>query len=183
MTASIKTAINDICMLAKEYPKKYCRIFWYPDTKMVILNDCRIPICKALLIYQEDSRKIMINASETQTQFILLCRPKKHMAFIMNDEDQDDYYKVFDLNGKSSDVCENYNSEIFVCVLETTSKDTIILSYSNGIYFLQTFDSEYSVTLYSVIRTLLDTTTPYGKEVCCDEEKEERNTQGLLGIN
>ncbi len=186
MTAKINAAINDIIGLAKQAPQKYCRVYWRADNKMLVIKDTRIHITKALLIYQNGTQRVMFNASDNTTNFTILCRPKKHMVFMMKDEERGSSAKLFNLN---SEVAENVdgqpydnNSEVFACVFESPTQETVILSYTNGIYFLQTYDSEYSVTLHGVITAICGINDESRKEACLNEQKEEQDVTGLLGI-
>ena len=146
------------------------------------MNNTQFPISKATLIFQDGNRKATINALDENTKLFIACRPTKHMVVIIEKQDAAPCYKLFSLNNKSHTEIENSNSEEFVCLLETPNKETILLSYTGGIYFLQTYDEEYSVTLYSVISSMLNSTQHNAKEE--DRNVQEMGADGdrLLGV-
>lgn len=181
-TNNVKEAIQRIAEKAFDNPKKYCRVFWYHDSKEIAIGNSRLDIVKAFLIYQDEGKRTFVDASKSDGQFILLCNPKKNMAFVEEDGNMNKRYKYFEF-GESISEPENNNNEYFACVLETTSKSTILIAYLNGIYFLQAFDSEYSVTLFSVLKVLMEPNPSLGKEEIYNvEEKEEISERGFLEV-
>lgn len=177
--------IHDIIELAKQSPKKYCRIHWSTNSKMLAINDTRIPVSKAILVYQDGSRLVKLSMPDNKTSFHILCRANKHMVFMLYNDGHLDCAKLFQLNHPSNandgSSVGNNNSEVFACILETPTKDTIILSYTNDIYFLQTYDSEYSVTLHGVLTSILNVDNNE-KEEHANEELKHQDTLGSLGI-
>ena len=181
-TNNVKEAIERIAEKAFDNPKKYCRVFWYHDSKEIAIGNSRLDIDKALIIYQNEGNRTFVDASKSDGQFILLCNPKKNLSFVEEDGNKNKHYKYFEF-GESISESENNNNEYFACVLETTSKSTIFIAYTNGIYFLQAFDSEYSVTLFSVLKALLEPNSMSGKEETYNvEEKEEIPERGFLAV-
>jgi|GEM_PF-6065524 len=181
-TNNVKEAIEKITEKAFDNPKKYCRVFWYHDSKELAIGKSRFDINKALLFYQEDGQRKMVDALKSDKQFLILCNPKKNMAFIAEDRDKNKYYKYFQF-GESLSELEDSNDELFVCVLETTFKNTFIIAYLNGIYFLQSVDTEYNATLFGVIKALLEPNSMSGKEETYNvEEKEEIPERGFLAV-
>lgn len=182
MNNQIKTAIQEIVEKAVESPQKYCRLFWQHDSKELSIGKSHFDINKAILIYQDDGQRKIVDVSESDKQFLVLCNPKKNMAFIAEDSDKNKYYKYFCFGGIPSKL-ENNNDELFVCVAETTFKNTFVIAYLKGIYFLQSFDSEYSITLFGVIKALLEPNSLSGKEETYNvEEKEEISERRFLGL-
>ena len=179
MTNHVDEKINEVFVKYEESPKKYCSVIWHDNKKKIMIGDSCLILEKAILVFQEGTQRKMLDASETVDSFVLLCRPKKHMAFVMSDKNRHECHKLFRFGEKYA-AEDNNNDESFVCILESTGKCTFIFAYINGLYFLQTFDCELSATLFDVIQTLLEISNGFGREEGANVEKEE-SEKGLLG--
>ena len=168
MITELKEKVLEVLNDAREHPKKYCSIFWTTNRKEIAINNSSLPIKTATLVYLEEERTITVNTAVTDIRFVLFCRPKKHIALIL-DENGKTHYKLFRLNQDTVDQPNNTHLESIACVLETTTKDTFLLAFVRGLYLTQTFDSEYTVTLYEVISELLRIKESSGKEENPDE--------------
>lgn len=181
MTTKLHELINEIFRKYEESPKKYCSVIWRDNKKEIKIDDIRLTIENAIIVFQDGTTRKVVDASNNDNRFMLLCRPKKHMTFVITDNSQYECCKLFQLNEKHTDK-ENNNTEDFICIIETTNKSTFVFAYINGLYFLQTFDSEYPVTLLNVFDVLMKPLNEIRKECDADVEKEEKNENGLLEV-
>ena len=162
-----KEQFYDIFTKYQDHPRKYIRISWSQQDRHITINGVQTPLEKALLIYQVDNQTLT-NVITDKERFQFFCRPKRHVAFVLENENEKRHYKVLPLGDE-----EKESSELFVCILETTDKNTFVLAFVNGFYLIETYDFEYTVTLYSIIETLLKTTKSDGKEVPFDEKEAQ----------
>ena len=170
MITESREKVLEVFRNAHEHPKKYCRIFWTANRKEIAINENLLPIIKATLVYPSEGRITATEALATDMKFILCCRPKKHMALILEKSGKIQYM-LFHFKHEELAKPDHTSIETCACILETTTKDTFLLAFVKGVYLLQTYDSDYEVTLYDVIRELLQTNEKSKEEEPSHEQK------------
>lgn len=167
-TQELTEKVFDTFEKAIESPKKYLRL-GISQTKCVIsVNGEAYPINKCTLFYRDDNNqavRYIVDAAfieENQFSLMLALRPHKHLAVaIVHKEQQMTKYFRLDKEYDS-------NGDYFICMLES-NRETFLLAYLHGTYFLRTFDAEFPITLYELVHFLI---TPSQNEPAKEEVAE-----------
>lgn len=171
----LKEKVKNTFNSAYDFPKKYVSIKWTPKAKEIAINKDVYQLTQVLFACTVGNRCNSTVIGSNDGYFHLVCRPSKHMAWIMSKQEEPVSYHYLDigcdhLKDQTSDVTanaeDNKNTDILICVAETDFKSTFIMAFIDGIYFLQSLDEEYSVTLHGVFQALLN--------ICNETRKEDK---------
>ena len=147
--------ILEIIRDAQESPKKYIRISCLASNKGLYVKETYYPITKALLVYWNGVRAQTITTDSEDSRFILVCHPKRHMAMAVAQNAPTRYFFIDLKRGEDHQISELQNLNMLVCVVETECKETFVLAFMDGLYFLQTFDLDQAATLYRVFQGII----------------------------
>ena len=185
----LKEKVKKAFTSAYESPKKYISITWTPKAKEVAINKDVYQLTQVLFICTDENRRNSTIIGSDDGYFHLICRPNKHMAWIMSKKKNPISYHYLDIccdhtkdptNPVVANAERENNSPIIICIAETDFKSTIVIAFIDGIYFLQSFDNEYSVTLHDVFKTLVNVCGEHKKEVDLHEQEEKKEQTNEL---
>jgi hypothetical protein len=170
--------IREIFQDAQESPKKYIRISYLASSKALAIKGTSYPIAKALLVYRNGNHTLTAGTDYDDTRFALICRPKRHMALIAV-QNATTHYSLVNLKDDDAEQGQEFqNPDSLICVVETEYKETFVLAFTKGLYFLQTFDSDQDETLYGVFQSVLACNKNL-KEADLHEQEEDAQVYGV----
>lgn len=155
----------DAIKAAHQSPSKHIRISWTPRSREIVINDQRYTITQASLVCKGHNRTTIIPDAGDNSGFILAVRPKKYMALVMDHASDTRLYSYTPLHKdlEEDPVKVREISDLLICVVETDSHSTFVIAFVDGIYFLQSFDDDYTVTLRGVFQAMLNICQEHGK--------------------
>lgn len=183
----LKKEVANAFRSADESPHKYIRIAWTPNAKVAIIKGEKFPLSQVLLVYVDQDVPAPTIIKSGEGNFHFLCKPKKHMAWLMSKDKNPVSYHYLDIKNAPAkkpsvamaDPCEEPpRTDVLICVAETEEKSTVVIAFVNGTYILRTLDEGNSATLYGVIQTLADICSLNRKEDN-QHEQEEKEVQPL----
>lgn len=180
----LKEKISHVLASAKESPQKYIRLAWSSKNKVAMIKGEILPLKQILFVHADTDHPVPTIIESNGGSLHLLCRPKKHMAWLTSKDGGPISYQYLDLKNYlawDSDVKtagpyeEHPRPDLLICVAETNDKSTIVIAFVNGTYILQTMDNGYTATLYEVIQKLVAVCNPNRKEI--DQYGQEAQAQ------
>ena len=152
-TQELTEKVFEIFEKAVDSPKKYLRLGITQTKRVISLNGKAHPIDKCTLFYRDDDNQPVqytVDAAfieENKFSLMLALRPHKHLAVATVHREQQ-MTKFFRLDQEPDS-----NDDYFICMLES-NRETFLLAYLHGTYFLRTFDADFPITLYDLVHFL-----------------------------
>ena len=163
-TREVTEKVFDIFEKANESPRKYLRLYLGKHKRVIFFNGETHLIDKCTVCYRDSNGNSITHTVDQafieKNAFSLLTvlRPNKHFAVAIVRNNMQ-IVKYFRLDEKEH-IAQN---DHFICVVES-QRETFLIAYLRGMYFLRTFDADFPITLYALIQFLTQPQEPETKE-------------------